>query len=273
MSNGRPPALSTINASADAHVVLLGASNVTLGFPRIVAALRRMFSGSLQILAAHGHGRSYGQNSWVPFRTLPGIRRSGLWDALARLRESSPATPLYAVATDIGNDLVFGNPPERIGEWVEDCLTRLMAFNARITVGRLPLSSIQRLGRLRFQTTRALFFPGSTLTYDRVQADAPRLDALVVELTKRLNLTSFVPRPEWYGFDPIHIRPSLRGDAWREVFSEWGLPIDGPAASPGLRAGWRYWRLQPEERRVLGRPRTVLQPGWKWDDGSGVWLF
>jgi hypothetical protein len=258
----------------DAHVVLLGASNVTLGFPRIVSAVRQLFPGKLQILAAHGHGRSYGQRSWVPFRSLPGIRQSGLWEALARLRETSqPAPPLYALVTDIGNDLVFGNSPERIAEWIEDCVSRLQAHNASVTLGRLPLTSLQSLGRWRFRATRTLFFPKSSLTYDRVQVDAPRLDELVAGIALRMKLASFTPRPEWYGFDPIHIRRTYRAAAWREVFSQWSTPLDDLARSPGLLAAWRYWRLQPAERRAFGRDRAVSQPTWRWGDDSGIWLY
>jgi hypothetical protein len=274
--NSTQPALvpRPFGDGAPAYVVVLGASNVTLGFPRIVRAIQSMFPGPVQILAAHGHGRSYGQKSWIPFRTLPAIRHCGLWDALDRLRAvSEPIPPLYALVTDIGNDLVFGNPPERIAGWVEDCLNRLLERDARITVGRLPLSSLQRIGKFRFRATRRLFFPGSSLTYERVQVDAPHLDELVAGLASRLGLASFVPRPEWYGFDPIHIRRAHRGSAWQEVFSLWGGPPGGPAVSPGVRAHWRYWNLQPAERRVLGREKIRAQPGWTGTNGAGIWLF
>jgi hypothetical protein len=196
-----------------------------------------------------------------------------LWEGLAQIRDASPSTPLFALVTDIGNDLVFGNEPQRIAEWVEDCITRLRAHQARVTIGRLPLDSIRRLGRFRFQATRTLFFPNSSLTYHRVQTAAPQLDELIAAMASRLGLASFVPRPEWYGFDPIHIRRAQRGAAWQHAVSQWGLELDRPAHAPGIRASWQYWRLQPAERRTLGRERTTFQPGWKWPDGSAIWLY
>ncbi|MBX3442196.1 MAG: hypothetical protein KF774_07295 [Planctomyces sp.] len=274
MSNGQPPGLSTSNPLPAARVVVLGASNVTLGFPRIVASVRGLVPGPVQLFAAHGHGRSYGQPSSIPFRTLPGILDSGLWDALDRLaaEDASPA-PLFALVTDIGNDLVYGNSPERIGGWIEECLSRLRARGARITIGRMPLASLQRVGRVRFQLMRTAIFPNSRLTWDGMRADAVRLDELVSELATRHQIGSIVPRPEWYGIDPIHIRRKLRSAAWRDMLQPWGLAGESDAAAPGLAASWRYWRLRPAERSVFGRVRAAAQPGWRWPDGSAIWVY
>ncbi|HLQ43549.1 MAG TPA: hypothetical protein VK137_02375, partial [Planctomycetaceae bacterium] len=65
------------------RVILLGASNVTLSFPRLWHGLRRAWSESLELFAAHGHGRSFGIWSRVGPRQLPGIVPCRLWDDLA----------------------------------------------------------------------------------------------------------------------------------------------------------------------------------------------
>ena len=61
-----------------ARAVALGASNLTRGFRTVVSAARAAWGPEVQVLAALGHGRSYGAPSRVPFRTLPGILESGL---------------------------------------------------------------------------------------------------------------------------------------------------------------------------------------------------
>jgi hypothetical protein len=260
-----------------AHVVVLGASNVTLGFPRIVAEARRLFPGRVQIFAAHGHGRSYGRSSWAPFRTLPGLRECGLWEAFRSVREASRATgqqvPLYALLTDIGNDLVFGSSPERIDQWVNECISRLQAENARITIGRLPVFALKRLGRMRFAATRSFFFPKSPLTYERMLEDVPRLDALISARTSEVGAKSFIPRPEWYGFDPIHIRALSRSTAWNEILRRWfgEGPIEAQRPAAGMRR--RHWLLAPAERTIWGAKRTRAQPAFRWQDGSGIWLY
>ena len=71
------------------RVVLLGASNLTRGISTVVATAQRVWGQPLEVLAALGHGRSYGIESRVLGRRLPGILNSGLWEALDR----SPASP------------------------------------------------------------------------------------------------------------------------------------------------------------------------------------
>ena len=88
--------------------MLLGASNLRLVLPVLIDDLRRAAGGPVEVLAACGHGRSYGRRSRLLFiRHLPGITRCGLWAALER----RPPLPTIALLTDVGNDLVSGVSP------------------------------------------------------------------------------------------------------------------------------------------------------------------
>jgi len=260
-----------------AHVVILGASNVTLGFPRIVAEVRRQFPGRIQIFAAHGHGRSYGRPSWAPFRTLPGLRQCGLWDAFRAARDKSRQEGLeirvYALATDLGNDLLFGAAPEQIDEWLQECVAPLRSEKAVLTIGRPPVFALQRIGPTRFKATRSFFFPNSPLTYERMLVDVPRLDELIVASSRELGATSFAPRPEWYGFDPIHIRRPKRPAAWREIIGLWSGPDATPTSLSNVAPRRRDWLLRAAERRVFGAHRKTAQPAFQWPDGGAIWLY
>src|SRR5688572_31021942 len=107
------------------RAILLGASNLKISLPPLLAGLRRRAGGPVEAFIACGHGRSYG--AWSRFlfvRRLPGIAGCGLWPAL----EASP--PLrnvrrVALLTDAGNDLVYGASPEEIAGWIGTCLDRL----------------------------------------------------------------------------------------------------------------------------------------------------
>ncbi|RPI77043.1 MAG: hypothetical protein EHM45_10680 [Desulfobacteraceae bacterium] len=54
-------------------MVLLGASNLTLGFPWVVKLAQELNGDSIEIWAALGYDRSYGRQSRVLGRVLPGI--------------------------------------------------------------------------------------------------------------------------------------------------------------------------------------------------------
>jgi hypothetical protein len=237
------------------RVVLLGASNVTLGFGTISRLIRAGFDGPLDLRCALGHGRSYGAWTTAGPRGLPAITRCGLWPSLAE----DIAAPTFALVTDVGNDLIYGSEPERIARWVEACLQRLSACNTRIVLTRLPIARIERLSALRYHATRMSFFPfrkaiGWPEMLDRVR----ELDASLGLLANRYG-ASLVEQPlDWYGFDPIHIRWKQRPRAWTEILSHWPgyrRPTDRRSTASLSLIG-RF----PHEYRLLGRRFTAAQP-------------
>ncbi|REJ91961.1 MAG: hypothetical protein DWQ34_13685 [Planctomycetota bacterium] len=253
------------------QVILLGASNVTINFPLIVQMLRSSL-GPLELLTAHGHGRSYGMTSRVLVRALPGIRRCGLWDALGEV-PAGDARPL-ALLTDVGNDVIYGVEVERILEWVDECLVRLSALNASIVVTTLPLDSIRSLGRVRFEMTRRLFFPSHGPRWHDVRCIAPDLDAGLRELAESRGAEIVSPRAEWYGFDPIHIRRRYRTAAWRHYFSAWPEFRKLPRTDRSVPAErLRLRRARPETRTLAGRTQQTPQPAIRFDDGSTVAIY
>src|SRR2546430_16798179 len=111
-----------------ARVVALGASNLTRGFPTVVATARAAWGPGVEMIAALGHGRSYGAQSRVVVRTLPGILQSGLWRKL----ESLPVVPTRGLITDVGNEILFGVSAQQTLGWVEGTVGRLQPFTPDI---------------------------------------------------------------------------------------------------------------------------------------------
>jgi hypothetical protein len=251
------------------RAVLLGASNLTLGFPLVVNELRSK-GEPLEILAAHGHGRSYGRWSRVLFRGLPGITESGLWRELES--GCSPATRTWALVTDVGNDLLYHSPVDEITSWVETCLQRLAAHNADIILTLPPLAALEQLSPWRFQLLRSLIFPASRLQWAELQTQARELDRQLRILGDRFAARVVEPVGAWYGFDPIHIRWTQRAHVWREIFAAWSEgegAVPPPAGQARLPA---VWKLRPQERRLFRSLQTAPQPTWQ-RDGVKISLF
>jgi hypothetical protein len=248
------------------RIVLLGASNLALGFPVIV---RQLFAGlprPLEIFAACGHGRSYCTWSRVLFRALPGIDRCGLWTDLDRADDASTSRTL-ALVTDVGNDLIYGSAPDVIARRVETCLTTLALRRAELVVTRLPLASVERLSALRYHATKAVFFPRTRGRWPDMLQKARELDQALEELATR-HSARLVDQPlEWYGFDPLHIRRSRRARAWQAIFSHW--PSFGAALPSNRLALADVVRLRlaaPAERRLFGRHQLRTQPALELND-------
>jgi hypothetical protein len=199
------------------RVVLLGASNVTRLLSVLVETACRFWGRPLDLLGAFGHGRSYGLRVPVLGRELPGIVECGLWRALER----RPPAPTAALVTDVGNDILYDVPVPEIAGWVEVCLDRLLSSGARIVLTSLPLRSITRLSPARYLLARRILFPGCQLPYGEALARALDLDQRLRTLAAKRGIRVAEQRPEWYGFDPIHIRRWWGPRAWREILSGW----------------------------------------------------
>ncbi len=129
-------------------------------------------------MAAMGHGRSYGQDSTVFGRKISGIFPCALWQDL----QKRPELPSAALVTDVGNDLLYGVPPDRIVKWIAECLDRLADAGAATVVTQLPVASVERLSEARFRFYRRLLFPRSTLTLNAAKELAHNLNSELIEL-------------------------------------------------------------------------------------------
>jgi hypothetical protein len=250
--------------------VLLGASNLRLVLPVLIDDLRRAAGGPVEVLAACGHGRSYGRRSRLLFiRHLPGITRCGLWAALER----RPPLPTIALLTDVGNDLVSGETPETVAGWVDTCLGRLSGPGGgpgAVTVCTLlPLVSLEKLSAFRYYAARSILFPGRTVSRRALLERARELDHRLRRLARGHGARVIEPQASWYGIDPIHVRRRWRRRVWDLIFAEWSLP----RAESERPAPVRLPFLGAAETSLFGFRRRHAQPACHLADGTTVALY
>lgn len=253
------------------RVVLLGASNLKIGFPEILARLRGGAGGPVEVLAALGHGRSYGSWSQVlGVRRLPGILGCGLWEAWEALeRQSSKPAPTLALVADAGNDLLYGAPPDRIAEWVSTCLDRLAARGAGLILSLLPLASLETVSETRYRIVRSLLYPGrKAVPWTAMLASARELNDRLRRLGTDRGARVIEPPSSWYGIDPIHIRRRQRSEAWSQILAGPQLPNEG--RRPGRT---RLPLFGSEELRLCGVALHKAQPVRRFKDGTTVALY
>lgn len=253
--------------SADvARVVALGASNLTRGFQTVVSSARSAWGLDVEVLAALGHGRSYGAPSRIIVRTLPGILKSGLWAELER----RPPIATRGLVTDVGNDILYGFSVERTLGWVEEALLRLRAVTTDIVLTGLPLASIRRLSNLKFLAFRSVLVPSCRLSLSQV-IDRSELVNEGIEKLSAAHGTKLVRLdPAWYGFDPIHVRPSLWRPAWQQIL---GVQPQPTCDRGSTREGVQLYFLRPERRRLFGVEQFTPQSGVALRLGGQVWLY
>jgi hypothetical protein len=190
-----------------------------------------------------------------------------LWASLA----DRPPAKTLALITDVGNDILYGAAVEDILGWVSTCMGRLRAMGAETVLTDLPLASIASLSAARFLLFRSVLVPSCRLSLhdvaDRSAAVAEGLAALAVEQGARF----FKLKGEWYGFDPIHIRPRLWQSAWCEILlGDVAPPSDTPRS---LRQSLRLYVARPERQRFLGIEQRRTQPAVTIGRATTVWLY
>lgn len=251
-------------------MILLGASNLKVGFPCVLSRLRDGAVGPVEVLAALGHGRSYG--SWSRFawvRSLPGIVHCGLWDELER----RPDLPTLALLTDVGNDILYGFPVPRIAEWVETCLARLARRKSATILALLPLATLEKISPIRYHLIRQILFPGRRAPpWSAVLASTRDLNERLRSLALGHGAHLVEPSPSWYGIDPIHVRRGMRDMAWSQILEHPLLSRRGD-----LMAGARLPIFGSAEIRLGGRFLGITlrtpQPVCRFENGSTVALY
>ncbi len=257
----REPVGLTQRSEPARRLILLGASNLTRSLGTVLSIASSRWGSPLDVLAALGRGRSYGQLSGFLGRKLPGIVQSGLWRALAQ-REPLPTS---AIVTDIGNDLLYGASAESIAAWVEACVERLQRLDAAVAMTLLPTASLPRIGAARYLFFRTLLVPSCRLRLATIVDRAQALNDLLRRLGETRGISLVEHRDEWYGLDPLHIKLRWAERAWSEILAACrdnnALPQEH---SPACLLSWRrrvaLQFLRPHEVRLLGVDRVHPQP-------------
>lgn len=253
------------------RLILLGASNLTISLRLAIQQMQQNCGAPSDVLAAVGHGRSYGQNSRVLLRELPAIINSGLWAQLA----GSEMRPTYAILTDIGNDILYGHEPEQILGWVAWCIERLETHSARIVLSNLPILAIESLPEWRYQLFRQLFYSSCRLSKIEVVHRARAVHQGLIELTAKRQCVLCEQDPGWMGADSIHYAYSKRNLPYRHFcspFSEIVHPYEEPVPCSSLFCSWSK-HPQFAYKKIWGKEIIYPQPSGCLKDGTTVSLF
>lgn len=256
-----------LGMSADVgRVVALGASNLTRGFQTVVSTARSVWGRDVEVLAALGHGRSYGAPSTFLFRTLPSILKSGLWRELDR----RALMTTRALVTDVGNDILYGFSVERTLGWVEEVLVRLSRITQDIVLTDLPMTSVRRLSQVKFVTFRSMLVPSCRLTLSQVLDRAERVNEGIERLSKAYGTKLCRLDPTWYGVDPIHMRPSQWRRAWEQILGAQSVSGENVGA---VLESLKLYAMRPERRWIFGMEQVALQSGVALRSGGHVWFY
>jgi hypothetical protein len=165
-------------------------------------------------------------------------------------------------------------PADRIVEWVDETIARLQRITGDIVLTDLPLARARRLSPLGFLAFRSIVVPQCRLSLAEVLDTAERVNEGLETIAAARGVSFFRLKPEWYGVDPIHIRPSLWQSAWQEILChEPGALTADVEAVRSRREALRLYLLRPERQWLFGREQFTPQHGVPLAPGGRVWLY
>ena len=187
---------------------------------------------------------------------------------------------IFALLTDIGNDIAYGVEPAKIAGWIDLVLGCLSRLGARTAMTLLPLASLRRLSPAKLQILRFLFFPTHPTSHECVQRWTADLQDRLRDLAARYEVPALEPDPDWFGPDPIHYRRNARREAWRQVLGLWrersteqgGAEVASTGAVSRM-SRLRWWTTTPERWSLAGMQRGRQQPAGRLDEGTTLWLY
>jgi hypothetical protein len=109
------------------------------------------------------------------------------------------------------------------------------------------------------------------VTLAQAREAAARIDEGLATIAAARGLRLQHLREDWYGFDPIHLRPSQWQAAWLEILTGGdSQPVEGRPS----RWEWaRLYLMRPEHRWLFGREQRMPQRGTVLPGGGIVRLY
>jgi len=231
---------------------------------------QKKFAGPLSIHAAMGFGRSYGQECRFLEKKISGIFSCGIWKAI----EQQKKIQTTAFVTDIGNDLAYEVPVDRVAKWVDECVDRLQSHDARVVITDLPLDVLRRVSEARYRVVRVLLFPNCRLEWGEMLRRAEQLSERLKQIADVRQTPLFAGDSAWYGWDPIHPRRANLARLWSELFGIVSSTESGTAShNKSLALTWYLRGLRPEKWSAFSFSRGATQPHGRLIDGSEISLF
>lgn len=268
------------------RLIVLGASNVRRSLFLLLEMARGHLPGPIDFLIVAGHGRSYGAHNAVLGWSLPGISKSD-W---SRHWNRADTGARYAILTDVGNDLLFGNSSETLQRWVLESVQMISNADRFIVTG-LPLDTASTIGPIHFFLFRKIFFPRSQVALRDILDRAKDLDRMLRQVSNNDSCGWLEPASEWYGWDPIHVRKKFLPLVWYRMLNsllaqpDLGSEVGSSIASPGavssmvrrVRLRWsEQFRLvfsKAKEQSWLWMDQSAMQPFIELSDGSSVSFY
>ena len=196
----------------------MGASNLSRGYDSLTRCLKRNLEPRpVNFLSALGPGRAYCAFGGAMTIAYPPIGSSQIF---SEAKDQCPAAcRKIALITDLGNDIMYGIPPEEIIAELKNILQRLEDMDADALITPIPATLISQLTPAAFRVLKAVFFPRSQVERLEAIAAIEKINQVIhAGIGSRAAVISGLEN--FMGWDKIHYGLFQFGEVWSKISEE-----------------------------------------------------
>jgi hypothetical protein len=198
--------------------ILLGASNLARARYGIQKYLEKIFaSDSVSTLIASGPGRAYCVTGGIflvnyhPLKNSPAIN-------LGRYK-SLEFYQTVALISDIGNDIMYGVPVQKIIRDLDKLIHELSHFCSHVFVIPIPCKKIEQLSNWKINLLKKLLFPKSQLSPENIISSVHAINHFLSQL-QNPRVTVLETMDDSIGWDHVHYGIFKMHTAWAQIIAQ-----------------------------------------------------
>jgi hypothetical protein len=159
-----------------------------------------------------GPGRGYISQGGIFNVIYTPILHSGVLEAVSNTKNQK----VVALITDIGNDIMYGIPAEKIIGGLKSIFDELNKLEANIFITTIPVDLKKDISEFYFHILRKFFFPRSTVEYNRAWEAIQSINTFILQPLNK-NIIVIDEMNEFCGVDKIHFSLLKSCSAWSHI--------------------------------------------------------
>ncbi len=207
--------VTSLHPESPVLLILLGASNLSRGCFAFARHLRNCLQPRpVEVLFASGPGRGYCAPGGLLTINYPPICSSDIFKVAQDKSESGYR--VIALVTDIGNDIMYDVPADKLIAILQEIFARLRSMNAEIFYTTLPAAFEKKVHPAWFYILRSILLPFSRISYDKATKGIIAVNQFLREAgSEHCHLIPGMDR--YFGYDEIHYGWLRAHHAWSHV--------------------------------------------------------
>ncbi len=199
------------------HFILLGASNLARAQFGLNHHFEKSFPNLISTSIASGPGRAYCVSGGIFGLNYPPLKTSEIINA--GREKSSNYRQTISLISDIGNDIMYGVPVQKLIQDLEKSILNLSEFCSHVFTIPIPCKKIETLSDWQINALKKILFPKCELSPEKIISSIQTVNQFLSELNTP-KFTLLKTMDDCIGWDRAHYGISKMHIAWTKIIDQ-----------------------------------------------------